>query len=296
MSPIVAGFSQITNITASSGGTDTESNASVLSRCALALKGRELDTISGLTLFTKSQPGVQDASVIDNKSPFMTRGVGNQVDIRVLGNNEVSFTDTFVYSSLLVSVNGGIILSHQPVSNILSVTVNSTPKVAGTDYNFVKDTSGYSGSVKSMDNIMFLTTVNPGDVVVIQYVYDSLMSVLQSLLAQPANNIPNSDILFREAEELLIDITMHVVVFAGFDLVQTQNNVTTALTNYFNNLLLGAPPKGLIPQSDIASISAQVPGVSFVDISNLSVHPAIGLGDLPVSPIQFARLNILTFV
>lgn len=296
LSPMLAGLSAVTNVTASSGGTDTESNASVLSRCSLAMKGRELDTINGLTLFTKSQVGVLDASTIDNKSPYMTRGVGNQVDIRVLGSNLTTYTDTIVYSALLVSQVGGLVLSHQPVANILSLTVNGNPKIAGVDYNFVKDTGGASGSVQAVDKIVFLMGMTPGDVVVVSYNYDQLMSTLQALLSQPVNQIPNSDILFREADKLLIDITMHVVVFAGYDLSQVQANISAALTAYFNNLLMGAPPKGLIPLSDISSTASSVTGVSYVDVSNLSINPATGLGDIPVSPIQYARLNNLTWV
>jgi uncharacterized phage protein gp47/JayE len=295
MSPMLPGFAQVTNTTASSGGTDNESNTSILNRCSLSLKGRELDTINGLTLFTKSQIGVQDASTIDNKSPYMTRGVGSQVDIRVLGSNDVVFTDSFTYATALIAQTGGIVLSSQPVSNILSVTVNGVSKVQGTDYELVKDTGGYSGSVKAMDSVNFLTTVNPGDAIVVQYTYDSLMAILQSLLQQPVNDIPNSDILFREAEAVLIDITAHLVVFAGYDLIQVQNNAQTALEAYFSNLLMGAPPKGWIPQSDIATVISQVTGVSYVDITNLSVDPTIGLADIPINPIQYAVLNNLTW-
>jgi uncharacterized phage protein gp47/JayE len=296
MSPIVAGLSQVTNTVPSSGGTDPESNASILSRCALALRGRELDTIPGLTLFAKSQIGVLDASTIPNSSPYMTRGVGNQVDIRILGSNLQTYTDTFVYSAILIAQVGGIVLSHQPVANVLSVTVNSVLKTAGVDYNFVKDTGGFSGSVLGVDKVVFLNPLNPGDTVVIQYNYDSLMTTIQSALNLAANQIPNSDILIREAQELLIDITMHVVVFAGYDPTQVEATITSAVEAYFNALLLGAPPKGLVPQSDIASVSANVAGVSYVDISNLSIDPAIGLSDIPVTPIQYPRLNTLTFV
>lgn len=303
LSPMLAGFAGVTNPTPSSGGTDTESNSSVLDRCTLSLKGRELDTISGLTLFTKSQVGVLDASVIDNSSPFMTRGVGDQVDIRVLGSNIQPAQDTVTWNNAIQVLPPGfpvsaLVLNNQPVSAITSVLKNTVPLTPGVDYTLVKDTGGFSGSVKGMDLVSFSVGAAPttGDVIVVNYTYDQLMGTLQILLGQNPNKIPNSDILFREAEELFIDITMHVVVFAGFNQTQVQSNVTTALTAYFNALLMGAPPKGLIPQSDIASISAQVAGVSFLDISNLSINPAIGLADIPVNPIQFARLNTLTFV
>ena len=190
---------------------------------------------------------------------------------------------------------GGIVLSQQPVSNILSVSVNGITRVAGTDYNFVKDTGGFSGSVRGVDNVVFLMTLNPGDSILIQYNYDQLMATIQSAFDETTNQIPNSDILIREAEELLFDITMHVVVFSGYNVAQVQATVLTAVTTYFSNLLMGASPKGVVPVSDITSIVSQVTGVSYVDITNMSVHPAVGLDDIPVNPIQYPRLNTLTF-
>ena len=292
--PPITGFTSVTNIVASSGGTDDESNTDLLNWCLLAERGRELDTINGLKLFALEQTGVEDALAVDASSPLMLRGHGNEVDIYIMGGTDQVQTDTAIYDSVLMG--GSIILNKQPANSVSSVSVNGTPLTAGTDYNFVVDEAGFMGSNIAVSNVTFVPGHGPsnGDSVVIQYIYNALVSVVQSQFLVDANWIPNSDILIKEATALMVDIEMTVVNLPSYSLLDVQNRVLTAVQAYFNTLKLGM-------EADISEVVATVQGVigvSKVDVpfQKMALVGQTGFSDIVPTQNEYVALNSLTYV
>ena len=110
----IPGISNVTNVTAFTGGTDQETDAAFRNRILSTFTGSSVGTSLGYLNAALSVTGVQDAVVIGPGNPLMTRdgtvsevingnlvvvseGSGGKVDVVVLGANEISNTDTFIY-------------------------------------------------------------------------------------------------------------------------------------------------------------------------------------------------------
>lgn len=290
ISPALPGFSAARNITASSGGVDQETDSALLDRIEVALQGFQLDTIFGLQKLIGQQTGVVKVFVLDNGNPLVTRGVGNQVDAWVYGDIEQSKTDTITYDT---GMGGEIILSKQPVSEILSVLVNAV-LVPTSSYNFVKDTSGFANSVRGNDALVWTMGNEPsnGDTVDIEYNYNSLIETLQTLLSQPQYQIPNSDILVRQVYNVLIDVTMTVIFTSGFSAVDVKATITTNLETYFTNIGVGKS----VFESNLVQVIEETPGVDHVVLpfDILAISPAVtSSSSIPITANQVAILNNL---
>lgn len=291
--PPISGFTSVVNTTASAGGVNQESLRAFLLRIQAAEKGRELGTIPGLESFIGAQAGVQDVFVVDATNPLMTRGDENQVDAWVMGSNDQAATDTVTYYAALM--NGAIVMNNQPVVSVTSVVVGAVTQVVGVNYNFVKDTQGFSGSVRGMDSIVWITPPLDGSVVTINYLFNDLISVLQNLLAitDPSNYLLNSDILIRAAVAVYINITDLVVPTANYSKLQMETGVTTAMESFFDTFLLGAQ----IYQSDATDVIDGTPGVGHSEPFVLFAPVGeVGASDQLLGPNQYPVLNTFTFL
>jgi phage-related baseplate assembly protein len=208
----IPGISNVTNTVAFSGGTDQETDAAFRNRVLSTFNGSSVGTSLGYLNAALSVTGVQDAVVIGPGDPLMTRdgtiskkingvltivseGSGGKVDIAVLGTNDISNTDTFIYqdksnnndptSSKNNFVLGQIAsdanlsiaqrritdikngqLPAQPVDSIIQVTgsvsgTNFTPFTidqfgrGSGNYDLVKDTGVYGGSPFGFDTFVW---------------------------------------------------------------------------------------------------------------------------------------------
>ena len=110
----ISGISNVTNVAAFAGGTDQETDAAFRNRILSTFSGSSVGTSLGYLNTALSVTGVQSAVVIEPGDPLMTRdgtvsqtingtltvvtaGSGGKVDIAILGTNDVSNTDTFIY-------------------------------------------------------------------------------------------------------------------------------------------------------------------------------------------------------
>lgn len=294
LTPPLTGFSAVTNVSSSSGGTDTESDSDLLDRYMLAKKSLQLDTIGGLTTLALDQTGVTDALVVDNSDPLMTRGVGSQVDIWIMGDNDTSAQDTITYNSEMM--NNEIIIAKQPVQAITFVSVAGNPYTENIHFTFVKDNSGYANSSKGNDKIVFTAGNEPldGQSVIIQYTYNKLITDVQSVLAEAENKIPNSDILVREAYEVLVDMSIHLTVYTNYSVTDVNASVTTNLTNTYNAKKLA----NSVYQSDLVNVIENTDGVNRVDLpfALMARTGSVGTSDIITAKNEYARLNSLNFV
>lgn len=110
----INGINSVTNINSFNGGTDQETDAAFRNRILSVFSGSSVGTSLGYLNTAQSVSGVQNAVVIGPGNPLMTRdgtvsevvngvltvvsaGSGGKVDVVILGINDVSNTDTFIY-------------------------------------------------------------------------------------------------------------------------------------------------------------------------------------------------------
>jgi hypothetical protein len=96
---------QVTNESATFGGTDRESNAVLALRAMRVLASVDSGTLQGYVNNATNTAGVAQVSVIDSGHALMMRDrnedgrhVGGKVDIYLRGNSEAKVTDTFAFS------------------------------------------------------------------------------------------------------------------------------------------------------------------------------------------------------
>ena len=95
---------QVTNESATFGGTDRESNRDLALRAMRVLSSVDSGTLQGYVNNATNTPGVAQVSVIESGNPLMMRDrneagrhVGGKVDIYLRGESEAKVTDTFAF-------------------------------------------------------------------------------------------------------------------------------------------------------------------------------------------------------
>lgn len=265
----VASISEIANTVATTGGTNEETNAELGSRIQTKLAGNNIGTPAGIRNLVQENENVDDSIIVTPNDPEMERAeFGGEVDIYILGEILTTITDTILYQAAGAQE---FILQHQPVRSVSSVTgiASAVPItfVEGVDYNVVFDTSTLlNGSIRLETKIEFdIGGTNPDDAssLSMEYVYNSLIEILQLELDKDENHIVTSDNLVKEATEASIDITADVALFPGNIEADSIADIQTALSEHINNLGLGDS----IDRSDIVGV---IEGVDSVDQINLN--------------------------
>ena len=204
----IPGISNVTNVVTFAGGTDQETDAAFRNRILATFSGSSVGTALGYLNAALSVTGVTDAVVIGPGNPLMTRdgtvsqvinnvltiiteGSGGKVDIVVLGTNDVSYTDTFIYQDKSnlndptnvknnfvlgqIASNANLSISQKRVTDIQNGTLPAQPidailQVTGSlsgsnfipqttdgygrtsgNYQLIKDTGVYGGSPFGFD-------------------------------------------------------------------------------------------------------------------------------------------------
>ena len=111
----IPGVSNVTNITAFTGGTDQETDSAFRTRVLSSFAGSSVGTVLGYQNAALGVSGITDAAVIEPGNPLMTRdgtetqlnadgsrtiiseGSGGKVDVVVVGSNLQQTTDSFIY-------------------------------------------------------------------------------------------------------------------------------------------------------------------------------------------------------
>ena len=186
----VTGIDAVTNSTATTGGTNVESNTAFASRIQIKLEGNNVGTPNGIISLVETNPNVIQALVVGPGDPEMQRDqFGGSVDVYIRGQVPLTVSDMPTYTT---AGSQQFILTNQPVLSVGSVTgiVSSTPYtfVPNTDYQvFINPNSLFAGSgeaasyilfgVKTFFTIVFVTDtthlivnttngMNPGDMIV----------------------------------------------------------------------------------------------------------------------------------
>jgi uncharacterized phage protein gp47/JayE len=204
----IPGISNVTNVVTFAGGTDQETDAAFRNRILATFSGSSVGTSLGYLNAALSVSGVTDATVIGPGNPLMTRdgtvsqvvngvltviseGSGGKVDVVVLGTNDVSYTDTFIYHDKSnqndptniannfvlgqLASNAGLSISQERITDIqngnlpaqpIDAIVQVTGSLSGSNfiaqtidgygrssgnYKLIKDTGVYGGSPFGFD-------------------------------------------------------------------------------------------------------------------------------------------------
>ena len=280
----LSGFDSVENRQRSSTVTDRETNTDLLERYRIAILGTQLGVRNGLRLAIRSLfPDAGDVLVVNAGDPLITRSGEDSgaVDIFITGSQFVTRQD----SAEFIGVNQLIVLDNQPVVDI----VNVPGFTLGVDYEFVKDETGVSNSVRAQDGIRFIpggSSPTVGDTINIEYLQDTLISDIQSSFDDADNDVGGQDPLVRSGQQVDITMTAQLIVVAGFSFSTIQSTVVTAVVDYINALGLGEP----VERSDIQAVVRAISGVDNFIFSVLDIVGSAGLGDVEIEKNEFPRV------
>jgi len=258
----VSGIDGCYNLKSTTGGIDTESDASAITRLEAKWFGGTLGTLGGIYTTINNNSNVLDALVVGNGEAG--RDEFGAIDIFVKGQIQTQRTD--IVTPIPNAVIPDIIFAKQPVVNdgILSVMSSASGSIPSANYGLLQDTGPYGGSLDSVDSLVWMSPQNSNDhgTVFVTYVYNSLILNLQDIFIQESQNIPEVSILVKQATDIPIDVTCTLQILSGHDITTVQNNVSNALADFFAALTIGQE----IQQSDVIGVIIGVDGVDDVKV------------------------------
>lgn len=296
--PLV-GFGAVFNRDPAQGGLDGTTEAQLVERYLIAIVGTSQSVESGtrrvaLDLF----PNVRDVAIVYGYDPLLTRGGtdAGAVDEWVLGEANLSRTDI----STFVARGTPMPMLKQPVQSVSSVFQGAVVYTAGVDYNFVKDTSGNSNSVRGADSVVFtFGGIAPvaGTAISINYVQNVLIENMQTTYESPANFVFGRDLLIRQSVPVPVQISAGLQVGLGLSYTSVLAQVQTVILAFVNSLLLnaripGVSPGGSLQMSDVNAEVRRIAGVDNFIITTFSVVGGSGAQDIPIGRNQNPTLNI----
>ncbi len=291
----VPGSPSVTNGVQTSGGTDIESNAALLSRIQQKLAGTAMGTPNGILSFIRQNPNVVASLLVRPGDVELVRDqFGNAADVVIIGE----ITEQIVEVRNYVAGSTSYILGRQPVQAI-DDAVNDTIEgisgglafnfIKGTHFKVVTDNSSISrGSTRAETEIVFLGSPFPdlNSPFTVTYSINSLVEDLQTSIDSDDNKIVGTDILIREAARVLIRVGAFIKVFPGF----TKADVAAAAADNVETLLNSSTWDSDLDQSDIITAIQNTDGVDSVNVPiSLEVKRITDTVFIPTSSVTIGR-------
>lgn len=289
MRPLV-GFDSVTNPDAAVGGLARETNQELVDRYLLAIVGRQAGTPKGIERIALTDfANVESVYLVYGDDPFLTRATDSAgaVDLWVKGDAVLQTTENVAFLGI-AQIHP---VSTPPLVTVVSVSSGGTTYVEGTDYEVVYDDSGFSGSTRATDGVVFLpggSAPAVGAVVTIVYSYNSLIREMQVGFQDPDVLALGSDLLIRQGVQVPIAVSARIRVLAGFSPTSVIAAAQVALVAYIDGLGMGAP----VEASDLQAVVRAISGVDNFIIDRLTPTdiPA-GTDDVQIDPNQYATLS-----
>jgi uncharacterized phage protein gp47/JayE len=294
----------VTNTLAAAGGSNSEANESLIERIKVKQTGNNVGTNNGILGVISGNSLVVDSLLVKPGDPELLRNqFGNAVDAVILGGQLQQVAEPHVF----ITGQYDIPLSRQPASavSVVSGLVSSTPYVfiLNTDYTVTIDyTSLFQGTPRALSKITFLplgTLPDNESVVTITYSYNKLIQDLQAVMDSDGVKIVGSDLLVKEATEVLIQIGATIESFAGFTHTDVADDVVTNLTAFLNGLELHEDAD----ESVIISVIQGTEGVVEVIPGSLNIaakRPAdpgfITVSDVEIKRTEYGRPDVITII
>jgi len=245
LSPIT-GIDGVTNLVASSGGEDEESDEDFKTRIALAQTGRDLNVVDGLRGYIQDQ-GFLDAFPVRVEDYDAERVTG--VDVFVIDNSYATHTETFTYDPS----RERYYFSLRPVVAVTSVQGSLTGILGVNEYDVnIDTTSEYRRSTQGLDYISFRQTsgLSVGEGVSVTYTYSEAIRQAQSNLELNPNKILTTDALVKRAYPLYFYLTATLSLTTNADGPATRNKARNAVVQLLSTYRLG----GDIQKSDLVVV------------------------------------------
>jgi hypothetical protein len=201
--------------------------------------------------------------------PLLVRSsYGNAADVYIIGDIPTPIVESQTY---IAGINT-YVLEQQPVESG-SVNETITGVVGGLSFNFIEgnnfvvnqdNSTSVGGSTLARTSITFLGSPFPdaNTSFTVNYSVNSLIVTLQVGINSDDNRIIGTDILIREAIEVLVSIGAYITVYPGY----TKANVVIAAENNVETLLNSSTLGTSISESDIIATIQDTPGVQSVGI------------------------------
>jgi hypothetical protein len=231
----VSGIEGVTNLTASVGGLDEESDDDYKERIRLAKTGRDLNVVNGIKGFVKDA-GFLDAYPVRVEDTDSERATG--VDVFVISSNASVYTEIFTYDP----AKERYYLAMRPVTEITSVVGSNKGTLGLSDYDAnIDNSSELRRSIYATDHVRIRTAAAllPGEQITVTYNYDASIQQTQETFDLNDNNILTADPLIKRAYPLYLSIVGSLTLKANADGATTRNKVKNALSQFLSTYRLG---------------------------------------------------------
>lgn len=283
----LVGFDAVFNRDAATGGTDAELNGDLIRRYYLAIRGASPAVQTGISKILRDKySSVLDSLVVYGNSALNVRSAtdGGAVDVYIIG----SVTSTITENVIFTGVGQVLALQNQPVTSIISIG----SYIQDTDFVLEKSTDGNADSIRASDGPMWLPTATSTPTLyatlTVVYTYNSLLSTLQAAFTQPDLEVMGRDILFKEADQVDIEISAQIKVRAGYNVSNTLSAVTNTILTYVNGLKLSED----VELSDLQAVVRSYVAVDNFIVNTLAVVGGTGTSDVLIEDNQYARLGV----
>ena len=281
----IAGVSGVTNSDPVTGGQPEETIEAALDRVITTFQGRGLGPTQGLVNYIQSY--VEAVNVVGANYPEMLRdeGLGGALDFYIIGNNLSNATDNITITStgLIYGMNvnytsTGIILENQPVREIISVIVNNSV-ISPSYYSLQKDNGILAKSTRASDSVLVTSTglshnffFKTGDIVEVNYIYNSLPKTIEDDLNSPSNHYQNRDYLLREMTEVTINVYVKFKESEGQDFNAASDVLKLDTSDFINSVKNG----GSLELADVIGVMKNISAVDNIHIPTISLTPVGG--------------------
>ncbi len=286
-------FDEVYNKLGTTSGRGLETNTELARRYQMQVEGSQLAAPKGLQRFVlDSFSGVLDNYVVYGENPNLLREDedAGAVDVWILGDSPATESDTMDYPGIETLIP----LTHQPVMTVESVSDAGTTYIVGTDYEVVTGEGIFAYSDRSQDGIKFIAggaAPTLGAPLTVAYTYNTLIPIMSAYYRQSEYYVMGTDVLFRWAQELSIELEANLKVGSG-NPESVRDLVKTRVLEYVNTMLLGVD----VEEFDIDREVAKVFGVDNFTYSTLAVEDGSGVADIAVTPSMYARIAAANLV
>jgi hypothetical protein len=249
--------------------------------------------------------GKVDIWTVTSPISYVQQSPDNNPDTIIANWNYADqFTRGFEYNFPLLPVDANspltVTASTSPSGNITNVLLyeSRSPAPSGVDYvnpsgaryhytAFIADDNETAHSVRANDYILwnpdemeYLRTFNPsgtpysGNIlsVNIAYSYNQTINTVQGVVDADDRHIITADVLVKEAQKILVDVDMDVVLYKQFkETAVTEQttiaNVEDAIRSAINNTQLG----NTVEESDLIQAAHNVEGVDNVIVNSVRI-------------------------
>ena len=310
MSPRLSITTSTSNVSLIQAGTDIESNDTLVERVKEARKGRNYPTEVGLSQLAvgsleDSTLNFQDAKVIGPADPLMIRALAGAIDIYAVGKSLSSFQEVIRYED----GQNNYVMGVQPVETISTVVGALAGSISFTQ---ITDVSGaFTGSTRASTSVTITTgALTDQESLTFSYSYDAAIQAAQNLVNDQGQfHVPATDILFRQADLVVIAIDLEIIQFGDRTQADVQADVEGDLAAFFNG---GTTSNGVvypakeigenIDRSDIVVLVAAVDDVDRVTLTGPNAMVIYKDGVATTEDVvviidnQYTRIGTVTFL